>query len=173
MNEHTPRLTPVSSSLSITMAIIYLLYYFKVLTSIPCNKTIKDVFYGQFVHVDSYHLLFNLYTLYTLNRIELEMGYKPFMYLLIFLLIFNTIVEFVLRLLFKGLKCSIGFSGILFGFISWDIASKKKLDIELLISILLLAVIPTSKGEKVSLAGHVIGAVSGVFAALLWKRFNQ
>lgn len=170
--EITKNVYSVTTTLSVMMVIIYLLFYFNILANIPCNKSIKDVFYGQFVHIDIYHLFFNIYTLYSLSRIEREMGYKSFIYLLIFLLIFNTIVEYFLRYIFTNLKCSIGFSGILFGFITWDMVSKKQLDKELIISIILLIFLPSTNSQKVSFVGHTIGAISGITAAILWKKIS-
>ena len=73
---------------------------------------------SNFVHVDAAHLISNLYALYAISRVEEKMGFKPFIWLIVFLLSFNTLVHYMLRSVFKDMKCSIGFSGILFGLIT-------------------------------------------------------
>ena len=109
-----PKDVPVSVFISLSMIVVFLLFNAKVVTALPCGKSIHEVFMSNFVHVDLAHIMSNLYALYAISRVEQEMGLMPFIYLLIFLLIVNTIAEFVARRIWKDLPCSIGFSGILF-----------------------------------------------------------
>ena len=85
------------------------------------------------------------------------MGFSSFIWLLIFLLIFNVLAEFAVRCIWKDLPCSIGFSGILFGLFTWELVSIKKLDIELLLAIVIMVAGPSIQNKKISLSGHIIG----------------
>jgi len=160
----------ISSFIAISMIIIFFIFNAKIINNVPCGKGIKDVFISNFVHINFTHLLSNLHALYALSRVEEEMGFKSFMWLLIFLLIFNTLAEFALRNIWKDMKCSIGFSGILFGMMTWELIVKKKLDNELMIAIIIMIAGPSLRTKKASLSGHVIGAVSGIVGALIWKK---
>lgn len=165
--------TPVSVLISLSLIIVFLLFNTKVINALPCGKSIYEVFMSNFVHIDTTHLVSNLYALYAISRVEQEMGLKPFIWLLIFLLVFNTVGEFIVKYIWKDLPCSIGFSGILFGLMTWELVSKKNFDIELIIAVVIIVVGPSLKSTKVSLSGHIIGAVSGIIGALIWKVFNN
>lgn len=168
-----PKNVPVTVYIAISLIVVFLLFNAQVITAVPCGKGIHEVFMSNFVHIDVMHLVSNLYALYAISRVEQEMGFQPFIWLLIFLLIFNTLAEFITKLIWKDLSCSIGFSGILFGLITWELVSKKKFDVELMIVIIIMVVGPSLKNKKVSLFGHAIGAVSGIIGALMWKVFNN
>jgi len=164
-----PKNFPVSSFIGVSLIIVFFLFNAQVITSIPCGKGIEDVFMSNFVHVDISHLLANLYALYALSRIEQEMGFQKFIMLLIYLLVFNTLAEFLARKIWKDMKCSIGFSGILFGMLTWELVAKKKFDMQLMLAIVLMVVGPSLQNKRASLSGHVVGAVSGIIGALIWK----
>lgn len=168
-----PNDVPVSVFIALSIIIIFLLFNAQVITSLPCGKSIQDVFMSQFVHVDTLHLVSNLYALYAISRVEKEMGFKSFIWLIIFTLSFNTLVEFIIRQIWSDLPCSIGFSGILFGLMTWEMVSKKEFDTELFLAIVIMVVGPSLKSKKVSLSGHAIGAVSGIIAGILWKYINK
>jgi membrane associated rhomboid family serine protease len=165
----SPKDSPVCVFISIIMIIVFLLFSSKIVTCVPTGKNIHEIFMSNFVHIDTSHLISNIYALYSISRVEQEMGFKPFIHLLIFLLIVNTVAEFAVRLIWKDLPCSIGFSGVLFGLFTWELASKRKVDIEMLIAIVFMVLGPSLKGNNISLSGHVIGAVSGVVAGIVWN----
>ena len=168
-----PKDVPVSTFFALSIIIIFLLFNAQVITSIPCGKNITDVFMSQFVHIDTLHLISNLYALYAMSRLEQEMGLKPFICLLIFLIIFISLSELLMRHIWKDLPCSIGFSGILFGLMTWELASKQKIDIEMIFAIIIITVGPSLKNKKISLSGHIIGAIAGITAGILWKYLNK
>ncbi len=171
-NIPNPKHVPVTTFIAVSIIVVFLLFNAQVITSVPCGKTVYDVFMSNFVHIDAIHLIFNLYALYRISRVEQEMGFKPFIWLIIFLLIFNTIAELIFRNIWKKSKCSIGFSGILFGLFTWELMSKKEFDIKLLIITVLMVITPSIKNKNVSLVGHAIGAVSGIVSAVIWKSIN-
>ena len=140
-----------------------------ILSQIPCGTNINNVFMSNFTHIDLSHLMSNLYALYAISRVEKQMGFKSFFWLLVFLLIFNTLVTWLARVYIKNWKCSIGFSGILFGLLTWEISSQKSVDINIIISIVIMVVTPSLNSTNISLIGHTLGAISGVIGGLLWK----
>jgi membrane associated rhomboid family serine protease len=164
---------PVSMFIALSIIVVFLLFNAQVVTAIPCGESVHHVFMRKFVHVDYTHLVSNLYALYAISRVEQEMGFKSFIYLLIFLLSFNTLTVFISKHIWKDLKCSIGFSGILFGLMTWEIVSKKSFDVELIFAILVMTVTPSLKRNNISLSGHAIGAFSGITAGILWKYINN
>ena len=163
----------VSAFVGLSIVIVFILFNIQVINALPCGNDIHEVFLSNFVHIELSHLISNLYALYALSRVEQEMGFKPFIWLLIFLLLFNTLVEFLARKLWKNMKCSIGFSGILFGIATWEIVSKKQLNIEILLAIVIMVVGPSIQNNRASLTGHFIGAISGIIGGVLWKIFNK
>ena len=168
-----PKKVSVSAFIAVSIIIVFVLFNVQVINAIPCGKSFKDVFASNFVHVDASHLMSNLYALYALSRVEEEMGFKPFMWLLIFLLMFNTLAEFIAKQIWSDKTCTIGFSGVLFGIATWELVSKKTLDVQMILAIIIMVVGPSMKGKNISLSGHAIGAVSGIVGGLLWKTINK
>jgi membrane associated rhomboid family serine protease len=168
-----PKDVPVSVFIAVSMIVIFFLFNAKVITALPCGKGMREVFMSNFVHIDTMHLISNLYALYAVSRVEQEMGLQPFIWLLIFLLIVNTLAEFMAKRIWNDMPCSIGFSGILFGLLTWELVSKRKFDVEVFLAIIIMVVGPSLTSKKVSLSGHIIGAVSGVLGGLAWKMLNK
>jgi membrane associated rhomboid family serine protease len=164
---------PVSTFIGVSIIIIFILFNLQIIKTIPCGNNIHEVFITNFVHINLKHLVVNLYALYTLSRVEQEMGLKSFIWLIIFLLLFNTLIEFIIRIYWKNIKCSIGFSGILFGIVTWEIASKRKIDIEMILAIIIMVIVPSLQNKKASIIGHFIGALSGIIGGFLWKFINK
>ena len=163
---------PVSLFIATSIVVIFSLYITTAIKTIPCGKDIMSVFMGNFVHIDPYHLLANLFGLYSLARIEREIGTKRFIGLLVFLLLFTSTTEVIIHKLHDDMPCSIGFSGVLFGLIAWEMVSKRELDFVLLVSIIMLVAAPSVNNQKASLMGHAIGAISGVVGGIIWKKFS-
>lgn len=164
---------PISSFIAISLIVIYLLFTANIVTALPCGKDIHQVFISNFVHVDSVHLVSNLFALYAISHVEEQMGFQPFIWLVVFLLAFNTLTEYIARKIWKDMKCSIGFSGVLFGLMTWELITTRKFDLELFLAIVVTVVAPSLGNKKVSLSGHAIGAVSGVLGGIIWKFINK
>jgi predicted membrane channel-forming protein YqfA (hemolysin III family) len=75
--------------------------------------------------------------------------------------------------LFSNLPCSIGFSGILFGIMAWELTTKKDFDIFIVLSIVGIVVAPSIQDSKTSLVGHAVGAIAGVIGGILWKSIEK
>jgi membrane associated rhomboid family serine protease len=163
---------PVSVFLAVSIVLIFSLYATVVLKEIPCGKDVMSLFYSNFVHVDIYHLLSNIFALYALSRVEIAIGGKKFMTLIVFLLIFNTIAESIMYKLFKNLPCSIGISGVLFGVTAWEMITNKGFDWLVAVSLVVMIAGPSIQDPKASLMGHSIGAIAGIIGGLLWSKIS-
>ena len=129
----------------------------------------KNIFISNFIHTDYLHLLSNLYGIYSLSRLEYLMGPKKFILLISFLLIFNTIFEAILHKIIDT-PCTIGFSGILYGVLTFELAYTNKFDYIVLTSILSGLVVDKIRNKKISLTGHLVGATSGIIGGFLYKK---
>ena len=161
---------PVSVFLAVSIIVIFSLYATTALKEIPCGKDVMSLFYSNFVHIDIYHLLSNLFALYALSRVEVATGGKKFTALIVFLLLFNTLAEAAMYRIFKGLPCSIGFSGVLFGVAAWELVTNKGFDWMVALSLVVMIAGPSIQNPKASLMGHTVGAVAGVVGGLLWSK---
>lgn len=163
---------PVSLFLATSIVVVFSLYLTTAIKTIPCEKDIMSIFIGNFIHIDPYHLLANLFGLYSLARIERQIGTKRFIGLLIFLLLFTSITEVAIHKLYDKMPCSIGFSGVLFGLIAWEMVTNRELDFVLLTSIIMLVAAPSINNPKASLTGHAVGAISGIIGGIIWKKLS-
>ena len=69
-----PEKIPISMSIGLVLIIIFTLFNTGVLTQLPCEGTLHNIFASTFTHVELTHLLSNLCALYDLSRIEEDMG---------------------------------------------------------------------------------------------------
>lgn len=172
MNKEQSLFNKISAYHVIFLILILVFIWHGVLNhNFSCEDTILNIAYRQFVHVDLMHLLVNLYALYVFSRVETKIGAKNFIILIIALLVTSTIMEYSVSK-FMDLGCSIGFSGILFGLLAWELVTGQAVDINLIAVIIFMAIQPSFTNRKASLSGHLIGAVSGTLVGLLWKRID-
>jgi membrane associated rhomboid family serine protease len=171
MNMKNFKTTPICSFLAVSIITIFSLYVTNAIKTIPCDKDMLSIFMTNFIHIDITHLISNLVALYALSRVEYKTGPKKFFILLIFLLIFNTIFEFILHKIINT-PCSIGISGILYGILTFEIICTNNIDYNMLGAVLLNVFISYGIDNKSSLSGHLIGAISGILGAIIFKNFN-
>ena len=162
---------PVSVIIAVFTIFVFSMYFTTAIKQLPCNKDIVSNFYSNFVHVDTYHLTVNMFVLYSISRVEEQIGSQKFFTLVAFLLVLNAVLMTLVHKVNDNVTCSIGLSGVLFGLITWELTSNKGINPELLLSIIIMVIVPSLKTKKVSLVGHVVGAVSGIIGGLLWKKF--
>lgn len=173
VTEKNPRDVPICTFIGLSLVLVFILFNAQVINAIPCGNNIHEVFMSNFVHIDLTHLMYNLYALYALSRVEKEMGFRSFIWLFIFLLFFNTLAEYGAKKIWVDLKCSIGFSGVLFGMMTWELLTKNKFDMTLFVAIVIMVIFPSLNNKKISLRGHAIGAISGIIGGILWKILND
>ena len=161
---------PICSFISVLIILIFSLYATNAIKIVPCEKDMLSIFMSQFVHTDFFHLASNLYGIYSLSRVEHKYGPKKFVFLILFLLIFSTIFEIILHKIIKT-PCSIGFSGILYGIFTFEtITDKKNIDYNLFLSIIFNIISSKIFQKKISLTGHIIGAITGILGAIIYKK---
>ena len=162
----------VSIFVAIILIIVFVLFNTNILNKLPCENNISDVFASTFTHIEVVHLLSNLIALYTLSRVENDMGSKSFLWLLIFLISFNTLVEYLIKNILNT-SCSIGFSGILFGIMTWEIISEKSVSFDIILSIVAITFGSSFHTKNISIESHIIGVISGIVGALAWKSIHN
>jgi len=149
----------ISIFLLTSIIVVFLLYVTNIIKSIPCQKNLLSNFYSNFFHIEITHLISNIIGLYALSRIERNIGIKKFIKLIILILLFNSVFETILYMLFPNMLCSIGISGILYGLITYEICTNKEIDYVLIIYIFSNIMIPY---KNVSISSHIIGSISGI-----------
>ena len=156
----------ISILLFITIIIIYLLNITNIIKNIPTQKNLLSNFYSNFFHIEITHLIRNLVGLYALSRIEINIGFKKFIKVIILILLFNSIFETILYIVFPTLACSIGLSGILYSLATYELCSSKDIDYFLLFYIFINIMVPSNNA---SIASHLIGAISGIIISKIIK----
>jgi membrane associated rhomboid family serine protease len=160
---------PVTKLLLISVIVIFLLYFTTVLKETPCGNTFSSVFMSNFIHTDFYHLFGNVLALYGLSRMEEKLGIKKFIMLTVYLLVMNSVIEVSLHKV-TTIPCGIGFSGVIFGFIAFEMMTEQKIDLYLGLSV--LSMVMGSMGKNTSLMGHAVGAFSGLLSGMVVRSFN-
>ena len=156
----------VSIFLLTSIIVVFLLYVTNIIKSIPCQKSLLSNFYSNFFHIEITHLISNIIGLYALSRIERNIGIKKFIKLIILILLFNSVFETILYILFPNMLCSIGISGILYGLITYELFTNKEIDYVLIIYIFSNIIIPY---KNISVSSHIIGAISGIIISKIIK----
>lgn len=116
---------PISSFSATILILVFILSLSSILKINPCGTDFVSNLQSNFLHIDTLHLLSNLYGLYILTRVEEKIGSVKFFCLILCIVILNTIIETFLHKIIN-MPCSIGFSAILYGLFAWEITSGNK-----------------------------------------------
>ena len=131
-----------------------------------CKKSLFNSFIRQFYHAYITHLLSNLYVFfqlsYLLNNI---LSFNSYLILVISLIILLTLTDYIL---YNNnlIKCSIGFSGVVFGIYTWVLLHNNTLtnnNTKSLIIDLLVLLYPSVVIPNISFIGHLSGIFAGLF----------
>jgi len=163
---------PVTILLITTIIVLSCLYFTNAIKSVVCQKDLLSVFISNAIHLDIGHLLSNLYTFYSISHIEQKIGSKKFTCLVLFILVVSSSIEASLHKMTDKINCSVGMSSLLFGLIAWEKITTNKLDLKILSSIILMATMPSLKNSKISLIGHIIGALTGIISGVLYTKIK-
>jgi len=159
---------PVSLIVAIFVVILSFSSFTSLGTDALCEHSFGKSITRNFYHVNLAHLGINLMAFNVLSRIEDIVGSGPYILLLFMLLLISSVLDFIANLMFPTLKCSIGFSGILFGLLSWEMMALHDFDPSALLLLVVNVIAPTLRDPKASLIGHSIGAIAGVIVAFFW-----
>ena len=131
-----------------------------------CGKGIGKAVMRNFVHADLVHLTGNLATFWLLvNRLPLSS--IKLLELLGLLVVLTTGLDLMAQAVFPSLTCSIGFSGVLFGLLAWEVIRSDKVSWAALGILVAMVVYPSLQNPRASLVGHGLGAVAGVLASAI------
>ena len=164
---HEGKVPIVTYTLIAVMVGIFLLYHGKALVAIPCGNDFVSILQSQFVHVNFVHIASNLFSLWYMANLERSMGLGKFLALVLVIAVLSSAADTLIGHVGGNRPCSIGFSGVLFGLVAWSVLTTggfKWYNIAMVAGLLL-----TNMGPHISVRGHVIGAVTGLVLALLYK----
>lgn len=163
---------PVFALISSGLIFITILYVFGVLKELPCGEGPLNGLNRAFVHVDSAHIISNLFVFYILSRIEVTHGAGVFILLIVQITFIATVFELILKELID-IPCSIGFSGVLFGLAVWELLYDKNIDLALLFGVAAMVITPSLHNPRASLIGHGLGAIAGLLVSLYYKPMKK
>jgi len=153
-------------TLGALMTGITAMYLFGKIQELPCGSDLISSFARNFIHVSPVHLLMNMFAFYQFSSIETIVGSTQYLILIISLAVLQTIIEIISRN-FLDLTCSIGFSGVLYGILTWTLLSGKQTNSKMIIAVLLSIFSSSAHDPQLSLAGHLMGVAAGAIAALV------
>lgn len=175
VKDRGPTGAPISYALGGLLVVLFVLYGTKG-SAPPCGDSAIQAIQRHFVHASLPHLMANLFALYAVLHVEVYLGLARYILLLIILFTLTTLGDMAMRALTKKAGktpvCSIGFSGILFGLLTWEIVYMGRLDWRLLLAIGVVVVLPTIQNPRASLTGHAMGALAGLVAGLAFKKIH-
>jgi len=145
----------VSLYIALINIIVYFLYKIELFKEIPCQDDLISNIQRDFIHIKFTHLLLNLTGLYVLSNIEKIIGTDKFLKLLVFIIIITSLIETQ----FYNSYCSIGFSGILYALLAYQMLILKKIEVDVIIVLILLHF--TQDGVT-SNSFHLIGFLTGI-----------
>ena len=112
-------------------------------------------FIRMFLHADPVHLLLNLYGFYHISK-ALHLIDRE--HLIFPVVLINLILDYLVYG-YGYSRCSIGFSGVIFGLITYLLLKISYSDLIFNVGLLLY---PSIIFPRISLSGHLIGVVSGL-----------
>ena len=149
---------------------LFLMLMFRQRTQIPCENNLISNSVRDFIHADSYHLLINLFGLYYISDLETKIGSQNYFILILDMILLSSIIKYFVKLYFNT-KCSIGFSGVILGAITYNILLQKgSFGIKPILFLILVSIFPSR--QNVSISGHLIGIASGVISFFGQKLIN-
>ena len=162
------RRTPVTVIISAILVVVSLLFIFRQWVNLPCGHDVLSAFSRNFIHVDPLHLIINLYGFYRLSDLEFSLGSIRYLVLILVLSFFQTVLEWLyLTIRPLGVSCSIGFSGILFGILTFMFFFDRGIDFTLLSALLLSIVSSAATDRRISFTGHLFGVIAGLLTVCL------
>lgn len=159
---------PVTAFVTVVIITISALYFFGIMKEVPCGDGVVKGLNRAFIHGSYSHIVSNLFAFMVLSRIEEKYGSGFFASLIVQLLVATTLMELIAKQ-FMHVQCSIGFSAVLFGLVSWELMNERNIDMALFLALAAMVVSPSINNPRASLFGHAVGAIAGVIVALYFK----
>lgn len=132
-----------------------------------CNKTLSSTILQRFVHTNTLHLLSNMIVLnFVITTFNNNYTKSNTFSIILMAFIINVMLTWILRYQYN-LKCSVGFSGIIYSLLSYIILKTRGFNSDSIIWIISLS-IPPLLITNVSFSGHLIGIFSGIILYLIY-----
>ena len=156
----------VTESVSLLIVVVYLLQIVA-----DCGEGIFNSFIRTLVHGDSAHLIFNLLSFSNVSQMLNSVVMRSH-YILVLMLIWmlDVIVDAILTH-YKLKWCAVGFSGVIFGLITYLYLYAKIDPVEMFKSIALL-LLPGLIYPNISNVGHIVGIFNGALVYILLNWTN-
>ena len=159
--EKSWKYNPVSIVVALVLVAVFVMYRTSNV-SVPCENNLLTNASRDFIHIDPYHLIVNLMGLYYVASLERRVGSYKYASLIAILVALSSIFTYTSEKLFN-LNCSIGFSGVLLGLMTYGLLSRReKIDWKPVLYLVAISITPTA--PNVSVSGHLIGIVAGITA---------
>ena len=107
-----------------------------------------------------------MYAFLQFSSIEKVLGSTQYLIIVLSLAVLQTLIEMISRN-FIDLTCSIGFSGVLYGILTWILLSGKQTNPKMIIAVLLSIFSSSAYDPRLSLSGHLMGVLAGFIVAFL------
>jgi membrane associated rhomboid family serine protease len=133
------------------------------------DKSFGQYLTRSFLHQDLNHLSTNIFSLWNLLELEKEFKTSKFIMIVLFLLFASAGIHFIMDKVTGNKNCAIGFSGVLYGMIVFQIMLNG-LDIYRAGELLLLILLPSLTRSNISVSGHLSGAIAGLLAGILFNK---
>jgi membrane associated rhomboid family serine protease len=160
---------PVTCSISLLLVIVFLVYTEQPLNK-PCGNDMRSIFWSNFVTVDIGQLIINLYSLYSLSGLEVQMGSVKYLNIIILSLGMNTVLEWGIHKKYTQLPCSLGFSGVMISLIVISLILGKRIDMKVMTVLVIFGLYLTlNDNGSNKYIGHIVGALSGLIIAVVIK----
>jgi membrane associated rhomboid family serine protease len=151
---------PITSSIGFILIVMFILYS-TIIKSRPCGTDIISIFLSNFVTLDVGQLILNLFTLYSLAVLEVNMGSDNFLKLLTISIVFNTLLEWSVHKKFKDLPCSLGFTGIIVTLIVFKLMVSKIVSVNIMTVLVFVTLSFTLQKKENKYVSHVVGVLTG------------
>jgi membrane associated rhomboid family serine protease len=161
---------PVTCSICMLLTIVFLMYGTQQIKK-PCGNDVVSIALSNFVTIDVAQLIINLYTMYALSYLEVQLGSARYLKLIVLSIGLNTGLEWGVHKKYTDLPCSLGFSGVIVSLILISITMNKNINVWVLSVLIIFSMYLTLRdSNSVSkYIGHVVGAVSGLMLGLMVK----
>ena len=126
-----------------------------------CQKGFVYSLARIFIHVNAPHLLFNLAAFYQIDRLIADQQAT----VVSLIIMVNATIDYLVYGLGYS-HCSIGFSGVIFGLITY-LYLRQKISASDLIKNLSILLVPSMLIPNISFIGHLEGIISGFLVYLL------
>lgn len=153
---------------------IIVIIYFSRLNFYDTHYALINYPLRSLYHANMEHLIANGISLYSLSFLEEQLGHGQFLFAIIFIWIFSSILLYFIHMIFPSTKVyTVGFSGVIFGLIV-IYYSMLNMSPGITFTGLVISILPQLVAPGISFYGHLSGIIAGiVYVMLPFKKFTK